>query len=86
MYSSIYIINRTIHECLEICNLFLVFTRISLVNTRNKFHICAHPCTLLLLNFLNNEFHKCSDLRSNTNRKHFLALFTFETAPWPLET
>ena len=30
--------------------------------------------------FPNDEFHKYSDLRSNTNSKHFFALFTFEAA------
>ena len=28
--------------------------------------------------FPNDEFHKYSDLRSNTNHKYFFALFTFE--------
>ena len=46
----VYIINRKIHGCLEIPDLFLVFNMIfhDFMNTRNK---SAHPCiTLHLIN------------------------------------
>ena len=57
---SLYIINRKIHGCLEIRNLFLVLkmishsfdalTReISAIFTRNKFRISAHPCIILYI-------------------------------------
>ena len=47
-------INRILHGCLEIWNLFLVSAEqdipLVLFNTRNKFHISAQPCNILYLN------------------------------------
>ena len=43
-WDNFYIINRIIRGCLGIGNLFPSMKFISRVNTRNKFHICAHPC------------------------------------------
>ena len=56
----LYIINRKIHGCLEIPDLFLVLNMIShsfaaltresiMFNTRNKSGISAHPCIILYI-------------------------------------
>jgi hypothetical protein len=50
----LYIINRKIHGCLEIPDLFLVLNMIShswdiMFNTRNKSGISKHPCIILYL-------------------------------------
>ena len=48
----VYIINRKIHGCLEIPDLFPVLNIIFLdimFNTRNKSGISAHPCIILYL-------------------------------------
>ena len=49
----LYIINRKIHGCLEIPDLFIMFNMISHMfaalthdNTRNKSGISAHPCIM----------------------------------------
>ena len=56
----VYIINRTIHVCLEIPDLFLVLnmishsfaalTRVISRSTLNKSGISAHPCIILYIN------------------------------------
>jgi hypothetical protein len=55
----LYVINRRIHGCLEIPDLFLVLNTCYLthvrcahlwdimLNTRNKYGVCAHPCIIL---------------------------------------
>ena len=50
----VYIINRKIHGCLEILDLFLVLNMIShswdiMFKTRNKSGISAHPCLILYI-------------------------------------
>ena len=47
----VYIINRKIHGCLEIPDLFLVLNMIFhdiMFNTRNKSGTSAHPCIILV--------------------------------------
>ena len=69
----VYIINRKIHGCLEIPDLFLVLNMMFLTrspcahssdilfNTRNKSGISAHPCIILYINF--SRTHNLLDLR-----------------------
>ena len=59
----VYVINRIIHVCLEIPDLFLVLNMIShdiTFNTRNKSGISAHPCIILYLIQVNSKEPKAN--------------------------
>ena len=60
----LYIINRKIHGCLEIPDLFLV---LNMFNTRNKSGISAHPCIILYFTDVGAGYSSPSRERSSMN-------------------
>ena len=68
----VYIINRKIHGCLEIPDLFLVLNMIFHVehvimfNTRSKSGISAHPCIILYVScYLLHALSRTSRIKRN---------------------
>ena len=65
-----YIINTTIHQCLEIWNLFLVWDIVV-----KQFHISTHPCTIL--HIIDTKYNMSIKYRYGYY-KHALDVMSFE--------
>ena len=65
----VYIINRTIHMCLEIPDLFLMF------NTQNKSGISAHPCIILYILIIGVNTYFTQDSQASKSPISFLCSF-----------